>query len=90
VTVFRRNRSLLIPSQKADLVFERLSLFYELSYHPILPKRKWDASPPACLNDFARQLEQRCSLSLFMRDYDVVPHRRLHFVAELRAEPNDA
>jgi hypothetical protein len=66
--VFRRSRSLLIPSQKVDLVFERLSLLHQLGDHPILARRKWVTSPVACLNDFARQSEQSSMLSLFVGD----------------------
>jgi hypothetical protein len=66
--VFRRNRSPLIPSQKVNLVFKRLSLLQELSYHRILPKRKWAASPAACLNDIARQSEQSSTLPFFVGD----------------------
>jgi hypothetical protein len=67
-TVFRRSRSLLIPSQKVDLVFERLSLLDKLGDHPILARRKWATSPVACLNDFAHQSEQRSTLPLFVGD----------------------
>ena len=56
------------PSQKTDLLFEDLSLLQELTDHRILSRRKRAASPFACLDDFARQPEQRVILSFLVGD----------------------
>ena len=66
--VLSKDRSLPIPLQKADLVFERLSLFHELGDHCVFPWRKWATSAFACLKHVVRQLEKRNTLPLFLGD----------------------
>jgi hypothetical protein len=49
-------------------MFEDLSLLQDLSDHRILSRRKRAASPFACLDDIARQPEQRVMLSFLVGD----------------------
>jgi hypothetical protein len=49
-------------------VFEYMSLLHKLSDHRIFSRRERAASPFACLDDIARQPEQRVILSFLVGD----------------------